>query len=1022
VAVPGYELLGVLGKGAMGVVYQARQVGLGRVVAVKMLLAGELASPAERARFRTEAQALARLSHPNIVQVYQVGEHDGHLFLCMEYCAGGSLAERLAGNPLPPAAAAQLAQTLARAVQAAHDCQVIHRDLKPGNVLLAGPAEPGTAPGEAGDVSSWGTPKVSDFGLARKLDESVQTASGALLGTPSYMAPEQARGRGKEVGPSADVYALGAILYEQLTGRPPFKAATALDTVLQVVSDEPVSVRRLQPKVPRDLETVCLKCLEKDPRKRYASALDLAEDLRRFQAGEAVTARPAGPLGRAVRWARRRPAVATMSGVVVAAVLSVLALSVVMAITFREAAQRDRERLFESLVSQAQAERRAGDRKRSLELLAEAANMRPSDRVRQELIQTITSAGARFLSEMPSGEGRERGEVFSPVFSPDGKLVAFTGEESFPVGPAIKGPHGGVLQGETSKPVLNVREFPSGKLLAKRSDFYTPLRFRPTTSHVAIAKNFAGPITYLWDPVAGKDLGTFPGANPVFSANGAWLATTNGKQVRIWDLTENREAKPPSRGTPLQFLSQRELLLADDGIYRRWDFTLGQETFATPKWLVGVGVSANGRLAVLHDRPTNQSGEAITVWDLIEGKQVAALRGVGFVPSSVTFSPDEKQLALKDSFDEKMTILVWDLATGRFISRLSSRGLQSSSGLWDQLLTWGSPAPSFSPSGAFLAARGFRGSRPFLCLWDVETGAEVKILPGVLYSWWSNDDRGLVTLGRKPGDEDRAGGGIRVLVGGEEKHPPSGCICLWEVIRATPTYLLDASIQRLLFNEDGSRIAANDAVWDVNKNTQGYFLRRSPLSTSGSFPVFVGREDVWASPPKPRDGVYATLERLTPEKRKYVLPRPAYPEIDKSVRDGLLVPEMDFGATHVTLSPDGKQALIASGASFFPKRGGSGIYASPLELWDPIGGKRLAFWNQSSYKVDTNEPGVHSIEEWKCLQFSPDGKRVATSSSKALKIWDVSRGEVEKTLIANNTDPEVPKRVVDQLTFSRDGK
>jgi tetratricopeptide (TPR) repeat protein len=282
-------------------------------------LASELASPEERARLRTEAEALARLSHPNIVQVHHVGEHDGRLFFSMEYCAGGTLAQRLAGTPLPPAAAARLTETLARAVQAAHDCQVIHRDLKPANVLLAGPAGSASAPGGIADVSSWGTPKVSDFGLARKLDESAQTASGALLGTPSYMAPEQARGRNKEVGPATDVYALGAILYELLTGRPPFKGASTHETLAQVCQDEPVPVRRLQPRVPRDLETVCLKCLHKDPRRRYPSAAELADDLERFQAGKPVRARRAGRPERAVKWARRNPAVAGLLVVLAAA-------------------------------------------------------------------------------------------------------------------------------------------------------------------------------------------------------------------------------------------------------------------------------------------------------------------------------------------------------------------------------------------------------------------------------------------------------------------------------------------------------------------------------------------------------------------------------------------------------------------------------------------------------------------------------------------------------------------------------
>jgi serine/threonine-protein kinase len=308
VHVPGYEVLGELGRGGMGVVYKARHTKLNRLVALKMILAGKHAGEADLVRFRTEAEAVARLQHPNIVQIHDVGEHEGHPFFSLEYCTGGSLAGKLGGTPLPAGEAARLVETLARAMHAAHQAGVIHRDLKPANVLL----------------TADGTPKVTDFGLAKKLDDAAgQTASGAIMGTPSYMAPEQAGGKRKEIGPATDDYALGAILYECLTGRPPFLAATAWDTVLQVVSDEPVPPSRLQSKVPRDLEAVCLKCLEKEPAQRYASALDLAEDLERFIGGESVSVRPAGVAARAFKWARRRPtaAAAWVFGVTAAVLL-----------------------------------------------------------------------------------------------------------------------------------------------------------------------------------------------------------------------------------------------------------------------------------------------------------------------------------------------------------------------------------------------------------------------------------------------------------------------------------------------------------------------------------------------------------------------------------------------------------------------------------------------------------------------------------------------------------------------------
>jgi hypothetical protein len=257
----------------MGVVYKARQVGLNRVVALKMILAGAHAGERERARFRKEAEAIARLRHDNIVQVYEVGEHEGHSFFSLEFCEEGGLDRLLKGGPPSPEAAAELIEQIARGMHHAHQAGIVHRDLKPANVLLAG-----------------GKPKVTDFGLAKRLGDASQTQSGEVMGSPSYMAPEQASGRAKEVGPRADVYALGGLLYECLVGRPPFLANSVIETLKQVVEVEPTPPTRIRADVPRALEAVCLKCLNKDPKDRYSSAAALADDLRRFLQGEAVVA------------------------------------------------------------------------------------------------------------------------------------------------------------------------------------------------------------------------------------------------------------------------------------------------------------------------------------------------------------------------------------------------------------------------------------------------------------------------------------------------------------------------------------------------------------------------------------------------------------------------------------------------------------------------------------------------------------------------------------------------------------
>jgi len=305
--VPGYEIESELGRGGMGVVYKARDVKLDRTVALKIVIGGGHASSAALARFLAEAKAAAAVRHPGIAQVYEFGEHGGLPFLVLEFCPGGTLADKLAGTPLPQTTAAELVERIASAVHSAHTAGIIHRDLKPANVLLAAD----------------GSLRVGDFGLARHSNSSSGlTATGAILGSPSYMAPEQAAGS-KEIGPAADVYGLGAILYECLTGRPPFRAATPLETMMQVLKDDPVPPTRLVPKLSRDLETICLKCLRKEPRHRYASAEELAADLRRYLEGRPVAARPAGPVEKMWKATRRRPALA---GAIAASMFALIAV------------------------------------------------------------------------------------------------------------------------------------------------------------------------------------------------------------------------------------------------------------------------------------------------------------------------------------------------------------------------------------------------------------------------------------------------------------------------------------------------------------------------------------------------------------------------------------------------------------------------------------------------------------------------------------------------------------------------
>ncbi len=283
-----YELLEEIARGGMGVVYKARQKGLDRLVAVKMILTGQLAGEAEIDRFRVEAQAAANLDHPGIVPIYEVGVQDGQHFFSMAYVAGESLSTRLERGPVEPREAAELLRQITLAVQYAHGRGVIHRDLKPANVLL--------------DAAG---PRITDFGLAKRVESDTQlTATGQALGTPSFMPPEQAEGKGAEIGPTADVYALGAILYTMLTGSVPFQADSLLDTLMMVREREPDSPRDLNKNVPQDLETICLKCLEKSSGERYQTAGELLEELELFLDGQPINARPLSPLGRLLRWRR----------------------------------------------------------------------------------------------------------------------------------------------------------------------------------------------------------------------------------------------------------------------------------------------------------------------------------------------------------------------------------------------------------------------------------------------------------------------------------------------------------------------------------------------------------------------------------------------------------------------------------------------------------------------------------------------------------------------------------------------
>jgi len=390
--IPGYGVEAILGQGGVGVVFRARHLRLGRPVALKMLLAGAYAGPTELARFQHEAEAVAALCHPNIVQLYEVGDHEGRPYFTMELVEGGTLSHKLAGAPQPVRWAAGLVAALAEAMSVAHAAGLVHRDLKPANVLL----------------TADGTPKISDFGLARRLDGGAAlTRTGTAVGTPSYMAPEQASGTAGPIGPAADVYGLGAILYELLTGRPPFRAATALETFRQVVAEEPVPPSRLNAAVPRDLETVCLKCLHKEPQRRYSGAAALAEDLRRYLLGQVVAARPVGRVERIGKWVRHNPTFAILSAAAVfALVTGTVASSLFAAAALRQTElATDRAGQLERQAVALEAEKRTAEEnaRRAAEKEREAAHALAE--VERVLVAGLLTSIGRNANPLPDPTG-----------------------------------------------------------------------------------------------------------------------------------------------------------------------------------------------------------------------------------------------------------------------------------------------------------------------------------------------------------------------------------------------------------------------------------------------------------------------------------------------------------------------------------------------------------------------------------------------------------------------------------------
>lgn len=763
-----YELLNQIAHGGMGVVYKARQLKLNRIVAVKMILAGHFASDDEVRRFRAEAEAAAQLQHPNIVAIHEVGECHGQHYFSMDYVAGTSLSAMLNGHPLPPKQATEYVRAIAEAIHYAHSKGVLHCDLKPSNVLMEGfdvqgiESKPISRP-RSSPVNHHHqpfTPKLTDFGLAKRVSVSAGNASedsasnrtevtmtGAIVGTPSYMPPEQASGRHVEFGPTSDVYSLGAILYESLTGRPPFRAETPVDTLLQVLNSEPAPPRLLNPLVPRDLETICLKCLSKEPQQRYATAQDLADELQRFLNDEPIQARPISLVARLARWCSRNRAIASLAAVVIVCLIALPIGATIAAIHLRyernaaltnldralRAEADATEKLWGSYLAQARAGRwsgRTGRRFDSLDAIAKAAAIRPSEELRDEAIACMALPDMRVAKQWkiktrpPGGVTvsfdstleryatyDETGEIQLHDASNHTELLRLPGPGNTVEWTLRFSADGRWLVAKYQDGSLRLwdldrrettLELPSGASLGA-------VNFSPDSQRIAIGDNNGS--IHIHNTESGAELKRFTSLTQPYALvfhphdNKLAISSHTNSQAVIVDANTGTVLKPLPHPAGVRGMSWRPdgSLLATscaNGAVFVWEISTGRS-----KSLDGHGVTVTH---VTFNHAGNLLASygwdgATRLWDPVSGKRHVRVAGE-FIAFS-RFSPDDRWLPFKVSSDE---VGLWEIATA------------------DECRTLGKGTPSsFSPNGRLLAATDDQGTK----VWDVSTGHVAAVVP-----------------------------------------------------------------------------------------------------------------------------------------------------------------------------------------------------------------------------------------------------------------------------------------------------
>ncbi len=957
-----YEILEEVGVGGMGVVWRARQASLNRIVALKMIRGGMLANAEEVKRFRAEAQAAANLQHPNIVAIHEIGEQDGQHYYSMDFIQGRSLHAVCDGKPLEPERTAGLLATVAGAVEFAHRAQILHRDLKPHNVMM----------------DAEGVPHLTDFGLAKRMDmDSGMTQTGAIMGSPSYMAPEQAQGRNDAVGPRTDVYSLGAILYETLTGRPPFQAATALDTVRQVVDAEPAPPRSVNPGVPADLETICLKCLEKEPARRYASAQEFADELGRFLRHEPIHARPATRTERVRKWVKRKPAMAALVVVSVAAVLALLGSGWLFY-------GKLRERLRQSLIEQARSERLVNHRSRSLELIAEAAHMKRDTNLQAEAIQTIAQPGLRPVLKLPLGT------VLLKRFSPDGTMLAV----------------GGMVQSFADRTgtrkrtlVLRVWEIPSGRVLGETDWNCNQGWFAWTPDSRRLAVQKSDGTMALWEPRTGGGSLRLPAAGqPVFSPDGARLAVAGRDSLALFAAASGKLiAKRKGIGPVLNFLTPGELLIQWRQGQTLWNPDTGAEKLLTLAEEKIAASSGDGRTQVI-EAPDNVAIFRDTFTGMERGRLPLHAK---WPELGTALSADGSRFVFPDP-SEPGRLRVWDVGTGKFLCGVSEQALHLDHAFEDvsadvtdgssgkalghypnTLQGWPSSVQNFSPDGALLAAASKEGSNPVL-VWDSTTGAKLAALPDASLPVWSDDGHWLAVSASGSVKVDEQSGAT--LVGSEVM------IEVWEVSRPTTEQRQLGVVHSIAWSPDSRKISANGSLWDVNESGGRTVMHRLTQTLDVQAIQFGSGRQIWGLSEfqSLRVGGSFQAHQIAPEQ--------------KTVE----VPKMDSIGSPA-ISPDGTRLLIGTHkAGVLNEEGSLGIFQ--FELWDLATGKQAAAWPvRDAHGRWASRPTV----------FSPDGKLAASAFfvREGIEIRDVATGKQLQHL--SHPHP-VAKREGELVAFGKD--